>query len=58
MNNLAKSKYLRPTITQITIELEHSLAASSVTVSAGGEQSSSPQMEDWIEEVDNQNLQL
>lgn len=58
MSNLTKHQYLRPIIKQIYIAFEHTLAASSITISAGGDHSNRPQIEDWIEEVDNYNLHL
>lgn len=58
MKNLTKMKYVCPTITFIMLTLEHGLANSSVTIKPGSNQSRNPLMEDWVEEVDSNNLSL
>ncbi|MBP3944078.1 hypothetical protein J5U18_11000 [Sphingobacteriaceae bacterium WQ 2009] len=56
MSNSTKTNYIPPTITCVIVQIENSLANSSVKINPGGDQSDSPQIEDWIEEVDNHNL--
>lgn len=56
MNNSSNIKYTSPMITCVIVEIENSLANSSVKIKPGGDQSDNPQIEDWIEDVDNHNL--